>query len=211
MRSRKLVFALMLAIGLVASSAHAAVITFNSRAAFAAAFPGATVEDWDSFAANTVFPDGTTVNGIAYHTSAGDAMVTDTVATTTPPNGLGAFNTGFFEAGETITFTLDTPTNAFGIDINTLAGNAGDFTATTDVGDVISSAFNPFPGSSLGQFIGFSSNVPFSSVTIAAPGGFDYSLDTLRRVAVVPEPATLVLVGAGLFAASLRRRTTARR
>ena len=58
-------------------AAHAVIITYASRAAFDAAFPGSVVENWDGFAAGTVFPDGTTANGITYTSSAGNAVVTN--------------------------------------------------------------------------------------------------------------------------------------
>jgi hypothetical protein len=61
------------------------------------------------------------------------------------------------------------------------------------------SVFDLFPGFSIGQFVGFISDTPFSAVTIAAPGGFTYTLDDLNFVPMaVPGPAPLIPVGAGL-------------
>jgi PEP-CTERM motif len=70
------------------------------------------------------------------------------------------------------------------------------------------SFFDPFPGVSTGQFVGFISDTPFSAVTLAAPGGFTYTLDDLNFVPVaVPGPATLILVGAGVAGAASWRRS----
>jgi hypothetical protein len=186
---------------IVATSGNAAVISFGSRAAFDAAFPGSVRENWDGFAAGTTFPDGTGANGITYNSSAGSALVTSSFLNTTAPNSLGDTAVGFFQATDSITFTFDGTLKAFGIDINTFAILAGAYTATTDLGDVIGSFFDPFPGAGTGQFIGFRSDTHFSSVTIASVANGEsnrtYTLDTLR--AVVPEPTTVALLALGLF------------
>ena len=187
-------------------AAHAVIIPYASRAAFDAAFPGSVVENWDGFAAGTVFPDGTTANGITYTSSAGNAVVTNVFATTTSPNGLGDTSAGFFASADTILFGFSNPRSAFGVDINTFAEVSGAYTATTSGGDVVGSVFNPFPGVSTGQFVGFSSDSPFSSITIAAASGFTYTLDTLRATSAVPEPGSLALLGAALASIGFIRR-----
>ena len=184
--------------GLVfASAAPAAIVTYTNRAAFDATFANAGRENWDGFAHGTVIPNGTTVNGITYNSSFGDAMVTNVFAATTDPNTLGQSADGFFFPQDTMTFTFSSPLSAFGIDINTFATDNGAYTATTNNGDVISSFFDPFPGFGTGQFIGFLSTVPFTSVTITASdpdNGLSFTLDTLRAQ-VAPEPGTLAVFG----------------
>jgi hypothetical protein len=196
--------------GIVAQP-EAAIMTFASRAAFAAAFPGATVENWDSYPAGTIFPDGSTTAGITYNSSAGNALVTSNFLALSAPNGLGDTSAGFFGGNDSITFSFGSPLSAFGISINTFAMTNGAYTATTNLGDVGASFLNPFPGATTGQFVGFSSTLPFTSVTIAPASGVTYTLDDLRyqSSAPIPEPATLSLVGLGIgggLAARRRRR-----
>lgn len=97
-----------------------------------------------------------------------------------------------------MTFSFGTGLSAFGIDIDTSA-TTGAYSATTNLGDIIASVSDPFPGFSTGNFVGFSSDTPFTSVTISANTGFTYTLDTLRAV---PEPGTLALAAFALLAAA---------
>jgi hypothetical protein len=192
--------------------ADGAIVTFASRASFDAAFPSAMIEDWDSFADGTTFANGSTVNGITYNSSTEVAVVTDTFVPSTAPNTLGRTTFEFFLGDDTMTFGFSAPIVAFGVDLSTGATTDGSYTATTDLGDVAASVFDPFPGFTGGQFIGFVSDTPFSSVTIAAvTPDFGYVLDTLRHQTgsggVVPEPyAFLVWAGLALIAAIHVRR-----
>jgi hypothetical protein len=202
-----------------AQSASAATITLFDRAAFQAAVLGGTItqQTFDGFADGT--PLGT-VGGVTYSASGGTVVVTDTFLTTTFPHGIGSTSTSsslccFFPGSETSTFTFTSPVSAFGIDINTFAATAGAYSGTLNIGDVVSSAFDTFPGTFTGQFLGFISDTPFTSVTISANTGFSYTLDTLvfgdaRAIidanTAVPEPTTLALMGGGLLALVLQRR-----
>jgi MYXO-CTERM domain-containing protein len=201
---------LCIALGLMlgVQTASAVVTPYASRVAFDAANPNSIYETWDTYPAGQVIANGSALKGITYNSSAPNAVVTNTFLASTNPNTLGRTPVNFFNVGDSMTFTFATGVSAFGIDINTFATLAGAYTATTNLGDVINSVFDPFPATTTGQFVGFSSTTPFTAVTIAAPGGFSYNLDTMRIVSM-PEPATALfgVLGAGVLA--LRRRRAA--
>ena len=194
-----------------ALASHAALTTYTSRAAFDAAFAGSVRENWDGFAAGTIIANGSSANGITYSSSSGNALVTGQFFETSSPNGLGNTTHGYFESNEGITFTFSAPVMAFGIDFNTFATAAGAYTATTNLGEVAGSVFDPFPTLSTGEFLGFSSDLAFTSVTISNISGESYTLDTLRAVNApgnVPEPGSLALAAFALL--SLGAATRAR-
>lgn len=210
---RVLIFAFFLGILLAntqaqAIIAQAIIIEYPSRSAFGAAVALALVQDWDSFNHGDSFPNGTADNkGITYYSSYGNAMVTTEFLVSTEPNGLGQTVDGYFLSIDTIRFVFGTPIRAFGIDINTNATTDSTYKATTDLGDVVFSFYNVFPGSDFGQFLGFTSTEAFSEVTIALSQGaapFSYTLDTLRYQPV-PLPPSLLLLGSGLAGLGLLR------
>jgi hypothetical protein len=216
-------FAYTVAVAAVSiACASAATITTYNRVSFQTALSGGMLsgQNFESIAAGTVLG---TLNGVTYGASAGSPEVTASFLTTTPPNGLGSTSQSliFFGSSESASFTFATAITAFAIDINTFAPTAGDYTATLNLGDVVGSKFDVFPGSTTGQFIGFIADTPFNSVTIntaADPTNsslYTYTLDTLvygNAAAVIgastPEPSTLGLLALGLacFAFKLRKR-----
>ena len=197
----------LLTLLLLTAGMFASTTTYSSRAAFYTANPGVTVEGWDGLASGTLI---TVLNGITYTTNDGTALVTDAFLSLSPPNTLGENVNGFFLASDTMTFSFPSPITAFGISMNTFDTSTGGYTATDNLGNVIGSFFDPFPGFGTGEFVGYTSTVPFSSVTIAAPGGFAYTLDDLAYggASTVPEPSSLFLLGSGVFglAGMLRRK-----
>jgi hypothetical protein len=177
LRSKHFAF---LAVGLLAGpmAESAAVFSSLDRAAFQDAVAEGTIigQDFDVLTPGTIL---TSFDGVTYSASAGSVLVTNSFLTSTFPNGVGSTSIGFFLPTETATFSFDEPITAFAIDINTFANSNGAYFAVLDTGDFVSSIFDVFPGSITGQFIGFLSNTPFSSVTIVGLDGFSYTLDTL--------------------------------
>lgn len=195
--------ALVASVLIAANATRAAAIAFASRTSFDTAFSGAVIENWDSYASGTTIANGGTLNGITYNSSAGIAIVTSEFLFSTSPNGLGRTPISFFNPLDTIKFTFGTSLFAFGIDINTGSQNDGAFQLSANTGEVINSVFDPFPGSGTGQFAGFSSTAPFTSVTVSFTSDF-YTLDTLRYVPAggpsIPDGGTtLILLGSAIF------------
>jgi hypothetical protein len=199
----------LLAVVLVfAAALNASTVTYTDRVSFYAANPGVTIEGWDTLPNGTLI---TTLNGITYSTNDGTALVTNAFLSLSPPNTLGENVNGFFLPSDTMTFVFPSPITVFGISFNTFdTSTTGGYTATDNNGDVILSFYDPFPGQTTGQFVGFSSTVGFTSVTLAAPGGFSYTLDDLAYGGgtTIPEPGSLILLGSGVlgFAGLLRRK-----
>jgi hypothetical protein len=221
-RRRRPSFAKLAAIVLVilgtAREGNANTIVFTSRAAFRAAVGGvATAEGWDQFASGTVIPNGAVVNRIGYSLNdpLGDFLVTSGGAAVSPPNGLGRTNNHVaneaFLPGDVVTLTFASPIVAFGVSFNSFATDHGAYVITTLSGDVVPSAYDAFPGLSTGQFAGFISSSPFSSLTIRSTVPFQFGLDDLIAARPVPEPATLILMAAGGLGLWRRRRREAPR
>jgi hypothetical protein len=204
MKKASLLFALVI---LCASALSATITTYPDRVSFYAANPTVTVQGWDTLANGTLI---TSLDGITYTTNDGISMVTNVYLSLSPPNTLGENVNGFFLATDTMTFTFPTAITAFGVSFNTFATAMGAYTATDSNGDVIQSVFDPFPNQATGEFVGFNSTVGFTSVTLAAPGGFAYTLDDLAYGGgtTTPEPGSLILLGSGALglAGVLRRK-----
>jgi hypothetical protein len=201
---RALLFGFFLVLVLATAQAQAGIVGYTSRTAFDAAVPGASVEGWDTFPDGAVFTNGSTVNGITYNASIGNALVRDGYAYTTAPNILVETTYDNFGPYDTMTFSFVTPIRAFGIDIDTFAQTDKAYQVTTNLGDVALSGYDPFPTLTTGQFVGFISDAAISSVTIALGPNPDlnnynnFGLDTMRYQAV-PLPPSVLLLGSGLL------------
>jgi hypothetical protein len=182
------------------NSALALSLTKYSRNDFDQAFPNSVLEDWDSQKQGTRINNGQTLNGITYNTSSGAALVTTKFLPSTQPNGLGSISQGFFTVGEIITFSFAQPLIAFGIDINTFSALDGAYIAILPDGTIASSIDDPFFDfqDSTGQFLGFSSSAPFSSISITSNyfvSSESFTLDTLRGVPSQQIPSPMMLPG----------------
>lgn len=211
---QRIAFAGAILAGSLANPSTAATLISLDRAGFVAASSGLTVQDFDTLSSgSTLFNDGF----ITYSTTGGDPLVTSSFLTSTNPNGLGATNIGFFGPLDTLTLSFASPIGAFGIDINTFATGGGAYRAVLNTGDDAFSIFETFPGTGTGQFLGFVSDTPFTSLTLSAGSGFPYTVDTIRygeRAAfgAVPEPSTWLLLLLGFFTigAGIRRTKSTR-
>jgi len=217
------VAALALTGTLLPRTAHAGPILFQDRVAFTLALQSdpsliTTVEGWDTYPAGTIIPNGSTVNGITYNVSTGEALVVNAGISLSPPNNL--FETGcptapacmFHPLVDTFTFGFNQPIRAFGITFSsTFANHDGDYLLTTNRGEVIPSFFDPlFPGFPLGQFAGFISDEPINRVTVSSTANALYGMDDLVSATPVPEPSALLLLGTGMVfvVGTIRRRRT---
>lgn len=201
------VSALAALLALLPSLSVGAVIASVDRATFQAGVSGGAItsQNFDSLAAGTIL--GATTD-LTYSASAGSPIVTNSFITSTDPNGLGSTSSGFFQPDETMTFSFNSPVTAFAIDINTFAATDGSYRASLDIGDIITSRYEVFPGLGTGQFIGYISDIAFSSVTVSAMAGDAYTLDTLiyGNTVTVSEPGTFALIGLGLAGIGAARR-----
>lgn len=194
---------------LFAGAAQATVVSYASRTAYNTAITAdaalvTSVETWDAYPAGTIM---TNQNGIQYSTTRGALKVGCGGLATSGTCGLDVFINGGGNpifASDILTFTFAAPILAFAIDFNSFANTANAYLATTNLGDIVGSVFNVFPGAATGEFLGFQSDTAFSSITLrgASANIAAYGLDTLRyaRAAAtpVPEPASFMLLGLGL-------------
>jgi hypothetical protein len=184
--------------------AQADIIVFGSRDMFKAAIAGnaSTTEGWDQFATGTIIPNRASVNSVFYTLSDPTAnfIITAGGAAVSFPNGLGRTNNPSSEAfvpSDRITFAFPMVVRAFGVSFNTFSAADNAYTLTTDLGDIVHSAYDPFPGFTTGQFAGFISDKPFSSITISTAISFQFGLDDMVFVRSVGEPTILTLLALG--------------
>ncbi len=141
-----------------------------------------------------------------------------------------------FVFDQTVTFNFASEIVGFAIDINSFLNSGykfkngkkgtGVFTAVTNTGEVIKSLYDPFATYSeggknykIGNFIGFTTEKPFTSIKITSPRDIDtrytFKLDTLVTVppppppSPVPVPPALPMLGAAVLALGLMRRKVA--
>jgi hypothetical protein len=210
MRIRELAAALAAAVLLApAAAADAAVLTFSSQSAFAAAAPGLPTIDFEGIAPDVsfVFIPGTLSLGGA------------TFATNTPVSDGFLFVIGpdlYYVANSVLSFqqsstgvdslliTFASPVTAFGALFGQFSTQT--LSVTLSTGDSTSVVAAALPDLA---FFGLVSDTPFSSLVLTGPAIDVYNLDDVqfgRTPTPVPEPASIALAAFGLAAATLRRR-----
>lgn len=212
---------------LVWSSVPAFAITggYTDYAQFLGDLPGpASVLDFDGMAYGDIIADGDTVAGITFSYDFGGVqmMVTDDLywPTTSSPNLLGTDDGDMLQDGDDFDLSF-APASAIGmyfITADTMYD--GDITLTAGGGSVgLVASDGTYLGSDVNgydwyaYFLGIIDVDPMNaftdaSITTIGGGYFLYNVDDITTSApVVPEPATMLLLGSGLLAlAGLRRK-----
>jgi PEP-CTERM motif len=217
MRTRSLISASLLITAVLGGQSASASVISVGVAAFG---PGSTLTTFTGVADGTEV-NGLTIDGILFQYSLGNGAVlidggpgvTNNIS---PPNIVSVGNnTGV------LTLTLPSFVDTFGYGfavLSTVALPVGTtislFDGVTPVGS-LSYAAAPDPIFA-GGFAGIQSTLPFNRVqlTFNSANAPAFAVDNIRTAnSVVPEPASLLLLGAGLSAlgASARRRTHSRR
>jgi hypothetical protein len=207
---------------LVAATAGASPIAYYDRATFnsAVGMPFATVT-FEGIAPESGYvqfrPPVTTIGGVAFAQGGYTTDYLIVVSDTYPsgPTDLYDFGTGdsmqsgsrgYSGSGSYLQATFPFPVNAFGVDLFTVAPNATPLAALVSVGlssgSVVQIATNQAMTTA---FLGVIAQEPIAWVRFAATDQTSYvDIDNLSYP--VPEPATLLLLGTGVAAASVRRR-----
>jgi hypothetical protein len=195
--------AAQLAWALASGPADAALVQYASQAAFQAATQSPLTQTYDTVGASAAVAalSGSTLNGISY--SGGPLGIVD------PANSLGATNWGtgaYLQFGSAAAVTLSfAPTTAFAALFGSNLGFQYDVAVSIDGGSFLTLA--TLSPTTL-AFYGWTSDTPFSSVTIKGTESSPVLDNVTLAVASVPEPGTfsMMLAGLGLMGLAMRVR-----
>jgi hypothetical protein len=177
--------------------AQAATVTSFDRPGFSAALQGKGLkaETFDDVRLGPIADTSEVKFSASDNGTPVPMVVTELYLTSTGENGIGAEKDQFFLSSQKVTFSFTIAITAFAIDINTFATKSGAYVATLSNGLSAFSLFQAFPGfrsngepKTTGQFLGFSSSIPFSSVTISGADAGNFTLDTLLYQPEQPKP-----------------------
>ncbi len=219
MRLNILTATLAAAIGLAATAASAAVVSYGDLAAFEAASSTTTIDfEGDSFVGlntnsvgslhNTRNPAGFSLGGATFTILDGgvyQAIVEPQFSPGLYDRGTG--NVLHAERARGMRITFDSTATAFALDLSTIFRSVGSVLLTFSNGDSVSASLgNPF------DFHGYTSDTGFDWVEISRYQTDYLLVDNIRwgqaAVAAVPLPPSMLFLGAGLLglAAMGRRR-----
>jgi hypothetical protein len=207
------IMAATLGAAITPATAPAAIITYPSRASFAAvvaAMPTRYTETYDGVASGTSIANNGSFNGITYSVSSPfneTFRVMNTALPLSGANTLGVFLNDYgyatgFGPSDTVTLTFSQPMIAFGANFSTSAQTSGSNRITTSASEAALSHYEPFGSSAYGQFVGITSTTPFNSVRLTGVANAGYNLDNITIA--VPEPAGAMCLLLSLFAARVR-------
>ena len=117
----------------------------------------------------------------------------------------GVQGLGFSGRG-TVTFTFDSPITAFGIDWSSFDQTTTVVEYSDDAGGALADVFLPVTSAGAG-FLGVINNAGFTTVTFQVTQTEILEFDNIQwgTSAVIPEPMSLLLVGAGLAMVGVSR------
>jgi hypothetical protein len=207
MRQRVLGLAVLAALLAPVKSAHGAFVFYPTRAAFDAATTGVTTIDFEGIAPPGGFsyfgrPGSLTLSGVMF-TTPGNADLYVISSTFYPGYNLGSGD--FLQSGNgtpsSLTATVQLPGvfTAAAFDLGTFDTINSQVTVQLSTGDQFTTSA-PFPTPT---FVGFTSTVPFTSLSITITGGDRrdaLNVDNFAfgsAVSAVPEPSSQVLLALG--------------
>jgi hypothetical protein len=190
--------ALQLAAAWLAPASAEALTVFTDQAAFLAAATIESTEDFDGFASGGLGSDTVVIDEIVYVTDSGSWNILANGVSA--PNGL----IGSLIDDRSLAFGPGLETNAIGFHLKTIAGSSLDIVVDLVGGG--SSTFPlalPFPST---EYRGFVAEEGIIGIRLQNTGSGNYVIDDVSRAAIVPEPASALLLALGLAGLGAGRR-----
>lgn len=199
----------------LSTQGNAATSTFTDSASFFAALPGpSSTQDYEGVPAESVIPNGATLDGINYSSNVGGgSLFISTFSDTTSGNNSLGGDDNFFLSGDELSFGFSSLTQAIGLfiiddiepgsivenDIQLIAGGLSVFNLATPE-RILPDRSNVF-------FLGLIDTDGFDSAQLLSFGDpsdpfFIFNVDDVTTVALngqVPEPSSYLLLSLGLL------------
>lgn len=197
-------FSFLLALWIAPSPSHGSLVTYTSRVAYDAATMNNQLVDFEGLDTVVTFYNPFTSGGVTF----GSTTPGSTGNVWYAPNAWygNASDALTIQAGSPNEFTIDLPVTStytsVGVDLFMFSGSDTLTITTPDGSSTSISATNSY------TFLGFTSTIPFSSLTITG-GGSNFGIDNFDfgdAIVQVPEPSSAVVILSGLLIALSRRR-----